>query len=59
MDEDDVQRAVERGVEQGLANVVVTAGEIYLLGGCLLMALKAVGFLFLVAFVLGVATCSH
>jgi hypothetical protein len=45
VDPDAIEDAVARGVEQGVVNVVSTAAEIYVLGGCFLMFVKAAFFL--------------
>ncbi len=58
-DEDDIERAVERGIQRGVGNLVTTAAEVYLISGCLVLLLKAIGFALLALLVVGFVVCGN
>jgi hypothetical protein len=54
-----IEEAVARGVERGAVNVVATAAEVYLVGGCMLMLVKAAGWVLLGLVVLVLVLTGH
>jgi len=56
-DDDDIEEAVARGIERGVGNVVTTVAEAYVIGGCLLLILKAIGFALMALAVMGLLVC--
>lgn len=57
--QDEIEDAVARGVVGGAVNVAVTVAGGYVAWGCLLLALKAVGWGLLIVLVLALSKCGH
>jgi hypothetical protein len=58
-DREALEEAIARGVERGAVNVVSTAAQVYVFGGCLLLLLKAIGWVLLGLVVLVLVKCGH
>ena len=56
-DDRDIEDAVSRGIERGVGNVVTNIAEAYVIGGCFILILKAIGFALLGLVVLGFVVC--
>jgi curved DNA-binding protein CbpA len=56
--QEDIEDAVARGVTQGAVNIAATAAGGYMLAGCLVLVVKAIGWLLLILFVLGLSLCT-
>jgi hypothetical protein len=57
MNEDEIQEAVARGVEEGVVNVAASAATGYLAAGCLVLLAKAAFYTFIAVLFLGYLAC--
>jgi hypothetical protein len=56
-DDRDIEDAVSRGIERGVGNVVTNIAEAYVIGGCFILILTAIGLARLWLVVLGFVVC--
>jgi len=57
--EEEIEEAVARGVQRAVVETAGTAAGIYMVGGCMIVVLKALGWALLLGALVLISKCHH